>query len=389
MHPDGSPRRRRMRVGVEAFLWSPVPTLSAAQRRNWYSGTAGICQYFPGDSLRGANADASATFSVKGAGMAEMNEMHVNGIIPIIPTPFTAEERVDWPSLRRLVDFAFAAGVCAVCLPAFASEFYKLSERERLRLVAEAVNHSVGRMPVFAQVNFVSTTQAVETAVEAQEAGGSAIAAAVPRMFAFGEHELFLYFDRLLSAIDIPLLIQDFNPSGSTVSARFVSELHRAHPHFKWIKLEEPMMSSRVTEILDATAGEVGVLEGWGGMYMLDLIPAGICGVMPGLAVSDLLAVVFKLATAGDMAGAYKIYESVLPQIVLSLQHMELFHHAEKRLLVARGILQEAVVRQLTLKLDRHNEDRISFLNEQILALLDQLDLPHNPIVPTMAGQPH
>ncbi len=82
--------------------------------------------------------------------MAKMNEIHVNGIIPIIPTPFTAEELVDWPSLRRLVDFAFAAGVCAVCLPAFASEFYKLSERERLRLVAEAVHHSVGRMPVFA-----------------------------------------------------------------------------------------------------------------------------------------------------------------------------------------------------------------------------------------------
>ena len=321
--------------------------------------------------------------------MAKMNGIHVNGIIPIIPTPFTAEERVDWPSLGRLVDFAFAAGVCAVCLPAFASEFYKLSERERLRLVAEAVHDSVGRIPVFAQVNFVSATQAVETAVEVQEAGASAIAAAVPRMFAFGERDLFLYFDRLLSAIDIPLLIQDFNPSGSTVSARFVSELHRAHPHFKWIKLEEPMMSSRVTEILDATAGEVGVLEGWGGMYMLDLIPAGICGVMPGLAVSDLLAVVFKLATAGDMAGAYKIFESVLPQIVFSLQHMELFHHAEKRLLLARGILQEAVVRQLTLKLDKHIEDRISFLNGQILDLLDRLGLPLNPIHTPTSTEPH
>jgi 4-hydroxy-tetrahydrodipicolinate synthase len=184
------------------------------------------------------------------------------------------------------------------------------------------------------------------------------------------------------------LLIQDVNPSGPTVTARFVSELHRAHPHFRWIKLEEPMMSSKVTAILEATNGEVGVLEGWGGMYMLDLIPAGICGVMPGLAVSDLLAKVFQLAAKDDMVGAHKIHAAVLPQIVLSLQHMELFHHAEKRLLVARGILPEAVVRQLTLKLDRHTENRISFLNEQILALLDQLELPHNPI-PTMAGQPH
>ena len=319
--------------------------------------------------------------------MLTANEFPINGIVPIIPTPFAVDEQVDWPSLRRLVDFACAAGACAMCLPAYASEFYKLSEQEKLRLVAETVQHAAGRVPVFAQVNFVSLTQAVETAREAQKTGASAIAAAVPRMLAFGEPDLYRYFDRLLSAIEIPLLIQDVNPSGPTVSARFVAELHRAHPHFRWLKLEEPMLSSKVTAILEATDGEVGVLEGWGGMYMLDLMPAGICGVMPGLATSDLLARVFQLATKGDVMGAYKVHEAVLPQIVLSLQHMELFHHAEKRLLVARGLLHEAVVRQLTLKLDRHTEDRIAFLNEQILALLDRLELPRNPLLPAMAGR--
>jgi len=320
--------------------------------------------------------------------MSETNGLRINGIIPIIPTPFTLEEKIDWPSLRRLVDFACAAGACAMCLPAYASEFYKLSEHERLRLVSETVQHAAGRIPVFAQVNFVSLPQAVETAREVERAGASAIAAAVPRLFPFGELDLCRYFHRLLSSIEIPLLIQDVNPSGPTVTPRFVAELHRAHPHFRWIKLEEPMMSSKVTAILEATSGEVGVVEGWGGMYMLDLIPAGICGVMPGLAISDVLAKVFELATRGDSLGAYKIHEAVLPQIVLSLQHMELFHHAEKRLLAARGILPEAVVRQLTLQLDPHTEDRILFLNERILALLDRLDLPLSPAVRPVAEQP-
>ena len=320
--------------------------------------------------------------------MSETNRFRINGVVPIIPTPFTEEDKIDWPSLRRLVDFACATGACGMCLPAYASEFYKLSETERLQLVSEAVQHAGGRRPVFAQVNFVSLTQAVETAREAQRTGASAIAAAVPRIFAFGEPDLYRYFDRLLSSIDIPLLIQDLNPSGPTVTPRFVSDLHRAHPHFRWIKLEEPMMSSKVTAILEATNGEVGVVEGWGGMYMLDLIPAGICGVMPGLAISDVLAKVFQLATKGDSVGAYKIHEAVLPQIVMSLQHMELFHHAEKRLLAARGILPAAFVRQLTLKLDQYTEDRISFLNQQILALLHRLELPLNPIIPAMAEQP-
>jgi dihydrodipicolinate synthase/N-acetylneuraminate lyase len=328
-------------------------------------------------------------FKGTGAGMSVTNSFEVNGVIPIIPTPFTVDDKIDWPSLQRMVDFACAADACAMCLPAYASEFYKLAEPERLRLVSEAVRQAAGRLPVFAQVNFASLPQAIETAREAQRIGASAIAAAVPRMFAFGEPDLYRYFDRLLSSVDIPLLVQDFNPSGPTVTARFVSDLHRAHPHFRWIKLEEPMMSSKVTAILDATNGEVGVLEGWGGMYMLDLIPAGICGVIPGLAVSDVIAKVFQLARKGDLVGAYKIHEAVLPQIVMSLQHMELFHHAEKRLLAARGILPAAIVRQLTLQLDRHTDDRISFLNEQILALLHRLGLPLSPALPALAEQPH
>jgi hypothetical protein len=68
---------------------------------------------------------------------------------------------------------------------------------------------------------------------------------------------------------------------------------------------------------------------------------------------------------------------------------MELFHHAEKRLLKARGILPGTVVRQLALELDSHLDDRISFLNTQILALLDRLKLPHNPTVAAAASQPH
>ena len=194
--------------------------------------------------------------------MSKTNALHINGIVPIVPTPFTVEEQIDWPSLRRLVDFACATGACAMCLPAYASEFYKLSESERLQLVAEAVRQAAGRLPVLAQVNFVSLPQAVETAREVERMGASAIAAAVPRMFAFGEPDLWCYFDRLLSSIDIPLMIQDVNPSGPTVTARFVSDLHSAHPHFRWIKLEEPMMSSKVVAILEATGGEVGVLEG-------------------------------------------------------------------------------------------------------------------------------
>lgn len=314
-----------------------------------------------------------------------VRDFRIDGIVPIIPTPFFADDRPDWESLRGLVDFAHAAGGCAICLPAYASEFYKLSEDERREAVARAVEYAEGRIPVIAQVNFATPHMVVEVAAMAKGNGVTAVCSAVPRLIPLGEEDLFHYFAQILESVELPFIIQDFYPGGVTLSSRFIANLNSAFPHFRYIKLEEPMMSARVREINDATDGSVGVLEGWGGMYMLELIPAGIAGVMPGLAVSDVLALSFRQAKANDFDGAYESFMHVCPQIVFSLQNMELFHHAEKRLLQARGILQNAFVRQVRMELREDEARHIDFLNTRFLISLDQLGMARNPLLSAKA----
>jgi 4-hydroxy-tetrahydrodipicolinate synthase len=308
-----------------------------------------------------------------------MSSPRLEGIIPVVPTPFTAEEAIDLAAFRRLLDFAVAANACAVCLPAYASEFYKLSAAERERLIGEAAGYLGPRLPVIAQVNHPAAQEVMEGARRAAACGVAMVAIAVPRLFAVCESDLFRYFDRILCGIDLPVLIQDFNPGGPSVSAQFVAHLHRVHPHFQYIKLEEPMMAAKAEAILQATSGSVGVLEGWGGMYMIELIPVGVCGVVPGLSICDLLARIYNLLKAGDGDGASDLFEWVLPQIVYSLQNLELFHHAEKRLLQARGLLAEPTVRDLRLELITSQRDHIDHLNRRILHCLDRAGLPHDP----------
>lgn len=304
---------------------------------------------------------------------------NIDGIVPIIPTPFTLEEEVDWESLRDLVEFAIAAGARAICLPAYASEFYKLVEEERRQVVVEAVQQSAGRIPVIAQANYPSARQATELARYGQEAGAAAVCITVPRLFSLTEDDLFRYFDRILKGLEVPVIIQDFNPGGPSLTPRFIAALHRAQPHFRFVKLEEPQMAAKVKAIRQETGGGVGVLEGWGGMYMPELVAAGISGVMPGLGHADLLAHIYRLLSQGEKEQAFEVFEGVLPQIVFSLQNMELYHHAEKLLLRARGVLRQAQVREARLELRPHDEEHIHFLNRRILALLDRLGLPHNP----------
>ncbi len=314
-------------------------------------------------------------------------EFEIRGIVPIVPTPFLENGEVDWSSYHALIDFAVAAGCCAVCLPAYASEFYKLTPAEHERIIATAVEVSERRIQVIGQVNTPSLPRAKQLAMRCERMGVEAVNIAVPRLFGIGEENLFRYFDEVLQCIALPVVIQDFNPSGASVSVDFIARLNRQHSHFRYIKLEEPMMSAKVRAIRAATGDAVGVIEGWGGMYLPELVPAGICGVMPGLAIADLLVRTWDASVAGRREDAFEIFSGVLPQIVYSLQNMELYHHAEKLLLAARGILQGAVVRDATVELSVDERAHVDFLNGRILVLLDRLGMPRHPVIIQLSRQ--
>lgn len=299
---------------------------------------------------------------------AQPEDTRLHGIVPIVPTPFhRGSEEIDYAALRRLIDFAIAADVSGICLPAYASEFYKLTEGERFRLVEEAVQHAAGRAPVIAQSNHPSTKVACDIARRNAELGAAVISFAIPRLFGLGADDILAYCRALCDAVDVPILIQDFNPGGPTVGADFCRRLAEACPNFRYIKLEEALMGAKVTAIREATGDAVGVLEGWGGLYMLELLPYGICGVMPGLGVADVLAHIWRRGQAGQLDEAMDAFAGVVPQLVFSLQNMELFHHVEKRLLAKRGVLDDTTVRQATYTPDPELLAYADRLNERVV----------------------
>lgn len=296
----------------------------------------------------------------------------LTGVVPIIPTPFKEDEEIDGLGICNLVDFAVESGIEAVCLPAYASEFYKLSEEEKLYVVKVAVDHAAGRIKIVAQSNNPSLRGAIKLAQANVKAGADVVSLAVPRIFSLPEDSLKEYLGEFLQSIpDTPVLIQDFNPGGSSISVNFIEALMNEHPNFKYLKLEEPLCAPKFEEIIKKTNGNIGLFEGWGGLYMLELIPLGIAGVMPGLGVSDILQKVFDLRRNGEHARAFSIFEKVMPQIFFSLQNMELFHYAEKELLMARGILTNSIARKATYKPDQSSINYIKELNERVVELVN------------------
>jgi len=302
----------------------------------------------------------------------------LDGVVPIIPTPFTADEQIDFDALAACVQFAAKSRLGAVCLPAYASEFYKLSDAERRRAVETAIQSAGGKLAVVAQANHPSARIAAQIAADYEGLGASLISFALPRIFALKESDLLDYASAICRAVKLPVLIQDFNPGGPTVGGDFARRLAGDCPNFRYLKLEESLMGPKIRGIIDATEGRIGVLEGWGGMYLLDLIPAGICGLMPGLAVADLLQQVWQLVHSHKDDEALAIFQVVLPQVLYALQNSELFNWMEKRLLVARGVIPQASshVRKATFTPDDATLAYGDQLNSQIVALARKFGLP-------------
>ncbi len=303
----------------------------------------------------------------------------IRGVVPIIPIPFKDDESIDDASLRRLVDWAASRGLGAVCLPAYGSEFYKLSEADREQVIGIAIEANAGRVPLLAQANHGSAKIAAGLAARYEKMGADLVSFAIPRLFGATEEDVLRFCGTIADAVSVPILIQDFNPGGATIGASFIAEMRRRHPNFRYAKLEEPMIVDKLVAIRDAIGDDVGVLEGWGGYYMLEAIPKGVIGIMPGLAYADLLDLIFQARADGQDERAYDLFASALPMIAFTLQDMELFLQIEKRMLVRRGLQATPCMRSITLTPSAETLAHAEYLTDNLFRVMEREGL--QPVV--------
>ena len=68
----------------------------------------------------------------------------IRGVLPVVQTPFDEREQIDFDTLHREVDFAFACGAQGIVM-ALASEILRLTFHERCEMARRLVQFAEGQ----------------------------------------------------------------------------------------------------------------------------------------------------------------------------------------------------------------------------------------------------
>lgn len=263
----------------------------------------------------------------------------LSGVMPIVHTPFDEQDQIDWESLEREVEWGFEQGASAQCT-GMVSELLRLGESERLELTRQ-LGQMIGDRQFVAGVGAESTRQAVLFATAAAEAGADALMAIPPVTTGTTESELEDYFQALLDATDLPLIVQDASSYvGQQIPLSVCQQLLDRHgPDRLMFKPEAAPLGPNLSLLRDATQGKAQIFEGSGGISLIDSYRRGIRGTMPGMEFLPAIVAIWKALEAGDFETAYRVYFPVCALVAIQLQAgLDGFLAIEKYILHRHGL---------------------------------------------------
>lgn len=236
------------------------------------------------------------------------------GIVGTPTTAFTADNRVDFATFEKQVDWLVRMGVEAVAHPMNIGEAPNLTLVERRELVHALVRAAGGRVPALIHVSMAGTDQAKELAHFSQKAGAAGVVVMPPYHWQPGRAAMMSHFRTVGGALDIALFAYN-NPKAVQVEIApdMVAELIETLPNFAGLK-DASYNMRYFTEVCTITAAlrpGFGVFSGT--EYFLPAMALGGAGAFSacGEVAPRLLRNLYEACAKGEMARARPLQHKV------------------------------------------------------------------------------
>ena len=141
----------------------------------------------------------------------------ITGSLVAMATPFQTDGSVDYPALRKLVDWHIAEGTDCICVVGTTGESPTVNVQEHCEIIRVSVEQAAKRVPIMAGCGANSTAEAIELARFAKQVGADCQLQVVPYYNKPTQEGQYQHFKAIAEAVgDLPVVL--YNVPGRTVA---------------------------------------------------------------------------------------------------------------------------------------------------------------------------
>ena len=220
-------------------------------------------------------------------------------------TPFTDEDRIDEPGLRRLIDRQIEGGVDALVILGTTGENATVWPEERRRIVDLAIDHTAKRVPVIIGTGNNSTSESIEFSREAAASGADGLLVVGPYYNKPPQAGFRAHVAAIADATDCPIVVYNV-PGRTCFNITADTMLRIAEEVTTVVGVKEA--SGDVAQISDILKGRPDHLAVYSGddeltLAILALGGDGVISVLSN-ALPDPFSQMVRQALEGDLRGA-------------------------------------------------------------------------------------
>lgn len=140
----------------------------------------------------------------------------ISGSIVALVTPMHEDGSVDYPTLRKLIDWHITEGTDCIGVVGTTGESPTVNVQEHCEIIRVSVEQAAGRVPVMAGCGANSTAEAIELAKFAKAVGADCQLQVVPYYNKPTQEGQFLHFKAIAEAVELPMVL--YNVPGRSVA---------------------------------------------------------------------------------------------------------------------------------------------------------------------------
>ncbi|MCE2473002.1 MAG: dihydrodipicolinate synthase family protein [Anaerolineae bacterium] len=277
----------------------------------------------------------------------------LEGIAPILFTPFDESGDIDADGLRNIVRFEVDGGVHAIGINGFASEAYKMTDGERLRNVEIVAGELANALPLIIGIAPASLEAAIKQARQLAPYRPAALMTLPPATMDNGVQALVDFYIDFGRASEVPIIIQQAPHipmyAHTELPAAALAEIADQAPAVKYFKIEGPGSAAKMRALAPLLEGGTLMFGGGGGITALDELRSGAGGLIPGVGFNEIFLAAWGKWTGGETDAVAKIISDGDPLIrAVSGRGHEYSLHMRKQLMKRYGAISCAYVRRPT-----------------------------------------